>query len=127
MLTMERATTWATPAPSQARRSCELMKGTSRPVTKNAARPAFEIPVQVLHREVDGQMVLLHLESESYFGLDEVGARMIVRLTELPFDEALAALANDYDVSPDILLRDVHDLVGKLEEAGLLERVKNAG
>lgn len=85
--------------------------------------PAFEIPAQVLYREVDGQMVLLDLASEQYFGLDEVGADMVTRLTRQPFDEALSSLIADYEVEPETLHRDLDELVESLVGAGLLERV----
>ncbi len=86
-----------------------------------SASPAFEIPPQVLYREVDGQMVLLNLETEQYFGLNEVGAHIVTRLTQRPFDEALAALTDDFEVDPSVLHRDVDDLVRELLQAGLLK------
>ncbi len=85
------------------------------------ARPSFEIPASVLYREVDKQMVLLNIETEQYFGLNEVGADIIKRLTEEPLDEALTGLASYYDVDPDTLHRDVHSFIDALVEAGLLE------
>ena len=91
------------------------------------ARPAFAIPSQVLYREVDRQMVLLNLETEQYFGLNEVGAHIVTRLTELPFDEALAALTNDFEADRNVLHRDVENLVGDLLQAGLLKRAAASG
>jgi hypothetical protein len=79
----------------------------------------------VLHREVDGQMVLLDLASEQYFGLNEVGADIVTRLTRQPLDEALSSLTADYEVEPDALRRDVNDLVDSLVGAGLLEPVQS--
>ena len=35
----------------------------------------FTVSPDVLFQEVSGEMVLLDLASESYFGLDEIGAR----------------------------------------------------
>ncbi len=92
---------------------------------KTMGRPSFEIPAHVLYREVDGQMVLLNLATEQYFGLNQVGARIVTRLTEESFDEALGTLTNDFDVDPDVLHRDVENLVGGLLEAGLLMRVES--
>lgn len=84
-------------------------------------RPAFEIPPQVLFREVDGQMVLLDLDTEQYFGLNEVGSHIVKRLTEEPWDEAFTALIEDYDVDSDVLRRDIDDLIAALLDAGLLQ------
>lgn len=87
-----------------------------------AGRPSFEIPTWVLRREVDRQMVLLNVESEQYFGLNEVGAHIVARVTEQPLDEAVADLMNDYEVDPEILLRDVHKVIDDLVREGLLAR-----
>ncbi len=82
--------------------------------------PAFEIPPEVLYREVEGQMVLLNLETEQYFGLNGVGAHIVTCLTRQPFREALATLTNDFEVDARILHRDVDNLVEQLVQAGLL-------
>ncbi len=83
-------------------------------------RPSFEIPSHVLLREVDGEMVLLNLDSEQYYGLDVVGARILTALTTKPRPEALAALQKDYDVDAARLGRDVDELVARLLDVGLL-------
>ena len=81
----------------------------------------FVIPDQVYLREVNGQMVLLNLETEQYYGLDEVGAVIVNRLVELPRDAAIDALLGDFDVDADTLRRDVDNLVADLLDVGLLE------
>jgi len=68
-------------------------------------------------------MVLLNLESEQYYGLDEVGARILTRITEAPLDTAIASLESDYEVDPAVLRRDIDNLIEQLTGAGLLERV----
>ncbi len=87
--------------------------------------PSFKIPAHVLYREVDGQMVLLNLQTEQYFGLNQVGAHIITRLTEKPFEEAILTLTNDFDVKADVLRRYIDNLVAGLIDAGLLDRVKS--
>lgn len=84
--------------------------------------PSFGIPASVLYREVDQQMVLLNLESEQYYGLDQVGAHILGRIIEDPFEDALAALEREYEVDREVLHRDVENLVAALIAAGLLER-----
>jgi hypothetical protein len=84
--------------------------------------PEYQIPPNVLFREVDGQLVLLNLETEQYFGLDEIGADMIRRITETTMDDAIAALTSSYDVDPDRLRADLRELVDSLLEAQLLDR-----
>ncbi len=91
----------------------------------NSARPTFEIPSQVLYREVEGQMVLLNLETEQYYGLNKVGAHIVTRLTEQPFEQALSTLGDDLDVDASVLHRDVENLIEELVQAGLLKRATN--
>lgn len=85
-------------------------------------KPAFVFPSHVYVTEVDGQMVLLNLESEQYFGLDEVGTNIITRLTAQSSETALTDLIEEYDVDPEVLRRDARDLVDKLLAEGLLMR-----
>ena len=91
---------------------------------KGAARgePSFAIPGSVLVREVGGEMVLLNLDSETYFGLNRSGAEIVARLTSLPLDVALASLAADFDVDEEVLRRDIQDLVRTLVDAGLVDQ-----
>lgn len=86
-----------------------------------ASGPEYQIPPNVLFRDVDGQLVLLNLDSEQYFGLDEIGADMIRRVTETTVDDAVAGLTISYDVEPDRLRADLCALVDALLEAELLE------
>jgi hypothetical protein len=88
--------------------------------------PSFEIPMWVLRRQVDRQMVLLNLQSEQYFGLDDVGADIVTRVTEQPLEEALVALVDDYEADPEIVLRDVDNLIDDLMREGLLGRTETS-
>lgn len=81
----------------------------------------IEIPDGVLVRELQGETVLLHLDSECYFGLDEVGTRMWRALsTTATTAEACESLLAEFDVEPDRLRADVDELIGQLAEAGLV-------
>ena len=71
-------------------------------------------------------MVLLNLESEQYYGLNEIGADILARITSEPFGLALSALTRDYDVDPAVLRRDVDNLVEALVGAGLLLHVEHS-
>ncbi|HWU05305.1 MAG TPA: PqqD family protein [Streptomyces sp.] len=86
--------------------------------------PAFAFPESVLAREVSGEMVLLDLQREEYYGLDRVGADMVIRLTQQPRDQAVAALCQVYEVAPDVLTADLERLVDQLLDAGLLVRTQ---
>lgn len=79
------------------------------------------LPDGVLVRELDGEAVLLNLDTETYHGLDGVGTRMWTLLTSQPtIAAALAVLGQEYDVAPEILQRDVLNLVATLAEHKLV-------
>ncbi len=78
-------------------------------------------PESVLFRELEGESVLLNVDSESYFGLDDVGTRMWLVLTESDsIQAAYDTLKDEYDVEPELLRRDLIELIEKLSENGLV-------
>jgi hypothetical protein len=81
----------------------------------------FNISKEVLSQELNGETVLLDLEGESYFGLNEVGTRIWQLIqSEQTVDETLSTLSDEYDVSLEQLEIDVRELLGRLTEAGLV-------
>ncbi len=79
-------------------------------------------PEGVLIRELDGEAVLLNLNSEAYFGLDEVGTRMWNALTtSKSVQAAYETLLGEFEVEADRLHTDLQDLVTQLVDHGLLE------
>ena len=80
------------------------------------------VPSRVLFQELDGEGVLLDLATETYYGLDDVGARFWSVLTvAATIDAGVETLAGEYDVAPELLRRDVSSLVVSLAEHGLVE------
>ena len=78
-------------------------------------------PDSVLFRELEGEAVLLNLDNETYYGLDDVGTHMWAVLTTSPsIATALAALLEEYDVAPDQLEADMRVWIGELVDNGLL-------
>jgi hypothetical protein len=76
----------------------------------------------VMVRELEGESVLLNLNSESYFGLDEIGTRMWTLLTNSnSIQSAYENLLTEYEVEPEKLSRDLDDLIEKLVAHGLAE------
>jgi len=62
------------------------------------------IPAHVLIRLLDRESVLLNLETERSFGLDETGTRMWQTTTTGPNIEfAYQQLLDEYDVDPETL------------------------
>jgi hypothetical protein len=81
-----------------------------------------EVPAHVLIRRLDGESVLLNLESERYFGLDATGTRMWELVTSQPcIALALEKLQEEYEVEPDMLRSHLTQLISGLVENGLLQ------
>ena len=80
------------------------------------------ISPEVLFQEVSGEMVLLDLASESYFGLDAVGARIWGLLESgATVGEVVDTLMQEYEVERETLEVDVGELLDRLLEAGLIK------
>ncbi len=72
--------------------------------------------------EIGGESVFLNLNGGYYFGLDEIGTRMWNVLTHADsLQAAYETLLDEYDVDPDLLKKDLEDLVERLIEHGLLQ------
>jgi hypothetical protein len=76
---------------------------------------------EVISQEVSGETVLLDLESENYFGLDEVGTRiwqLIKKTNDLQaiYDTLLA----EYEVEEEHLQKDLDALLGEIAGLGLV-------
>ena len=79
------------------------------------------VPKHVLVRHLDGESVLLNLETEKYFGLDATGTRMWELVTASPsIDAACAQLLEEFEVEPDLLRAHLTELLSRLLENGLL-------
>lgn len=79
------------------------------------------VPTHVLIRHLDGESVLLNLESERYFGLDGTGTRMLDLLTAMPnVDAAYQKLLEEFEVEPALLRDHLNELLRSLVENGLL-------
>jgi hypothetical protein len=74
-----------------------------------------------LHRELQGEGVLLQLDTGEYFGLDEMAERMWTLMMEHG-DLALveARLLAEFEVEPEVLSRDLGSLVDELVQRQLV-------
>ena len=81
------------------------------------------VPDGVLISHLQEEAVILNLESERYFGLDDVGTRFLTVLTSSEsIEAAYETLSQEYDVDPQALRADLRELVEKLVDQGLLIR-----
>jgi len=80
------------------------------------------VPTHVLIRFLDNESVLLNIETERYFGLDETGTRMWQLVTAAPkIEVAYQQLLDEYDVEAALLRSNLTELLERLVENGLLE------
>lgn len=81
------------------------------------------VPDAVITRELDGETILLNLETGIYFGLDKVGTDVwrAIRAVGI-LGEALDLVQAEYDVEPAVLNADFLRLVDELLAKGLLQR-----
>lgn len=91
-------------------------------VTAVSFKMRASTPTEVVTRQLDGELVLLNLDTETYFGLDEVGTRMWeVLCSSSSVEEAYQKLVEEYDVDSATLRNDLESLLSQLVESGLLE------
>ncbi|MBI4445706.1 MAG: PqqD family protein [Acidobacteria bacterium] len=82
----------------------------------------IRIRPRILFNQVEGEAVILNLDSGIYYGLDEVGTR-VWKLIEN--GGTLAAIRNvlvdEYEVSPTQLWADLVMLLEQMQQKGLVE------
>ena len=79
------------------------------------------ISEDVVSRDLEGEAVILNLESGTYFGLDKVGTRIWSLLQEDgSLRRAFEAVEQEYEVAPEKLECDLLRLVEELRAKGLL-------
>jgi len=80
------------------------------------------IEPDVLIQELSGELVLLNLVTEEYFGLDDVGNAMWSALKEADsLQVAYDRLLEHYDVAPELLKQDFLNLIEQFVEHDLVK------
>jgi coenzyme PQQ synthesis protein D (PqqD) len=81
------------------------------------------VPDDVLLSNLQEESVILNLDSERYYGLDDVGTRFLSALnTADSIEAAYTTLRNEYDVDGDVLRQDLLELIETLIKQGILIR-----
>ncbi len=66
--------------------------------------------------------VLLDLQGGKYYSLNGIGAEIWTQMERgIDLDGLLAALRESYQVDEEVLKRDIHGFLGKLEKSGLIK------
>lgn len=82
------------------------------------------VPDAVVSRELEGETVLLNLETGIYFGLDAVATDVWKALrSSRSLQGACDALLGAYDVSAPVLSDDLLRLVNQMAAKGLVQAV----
>lgn len=80
------------------------------------------VPDHVLFQEVMGNSALLNLDTETYFGLDDIGTRMWEAMSGADTIGAAArTIADEYDASLETIEQDIVKLVTDLRQNGLID------
>jgi len=80
------------------------------------------VPDGVLISNLQDESVILNLDSERYYGLDNVGTRFLsVLTTSDTIESAYEQLRDEYDVDGEVLRNDLRVLVESLIDQGLIE------
>lgn len=76
---------------------------------------------EALFQDVNGEIVILDLNSEEYFGLNELGSRIWKLLEEeKSVQEVIDQLEQEYDAPGKVITQDLNTLLDTLLEKQLL-------
>ena len=79
------------------------------------------VPADIIFKDLDGEAVILNLQSGLYFGLDHVGTRIWRLCEELGSLRAVwEAMQREFEASGDALQADLLEFVGELTAHGLV-------
>ena len=82
----------------------------------------MQVPEGVLISNLQDESVILNLDSERYFGLDNVGTRILTVLTSSDsIQSAYESLLAEYDVDHAVLRQDLLVLIENLLQQGLVQ------
>lgn len=78
---------------------------------------------EVLFQKLGNEAVILHLKSEEYYGLDEVGTyfwEVLTNQAQGDIEQALPILLEEFDVAEQQLRTDLLELVEELKSENIL-------
>lgn len=97
-----------------------MMKPVDKSMTINYQQ-RVTVPPKVIFRELLGEAVVLNLGNEKYYSLDDIGTRIWNLLTGSgTIEQAYQTLLAEYDVEPDVLRKDLDDILNRLIENDLI-------
>jgi hypothetical protein len=86
------------------------------------ANRKYQVAPDVLTQPVSDETVLLNLQNDHYYSLDDVGTRMLHLLIDSGEPEkVIQHMLEEYAVGEATLRQDLEELIEKLLEAGILQ------
>ena len=94
----------------------------ARDVSKGISlQSSLQICQYVVSRDLDGEAVILNLETGTYFGLNEAGTRIWSLIQEHgSLRRVFDAMQKEYEVSPEALESDLLRIADELRAKGLV-------
>lgn len=94
---------------------------TTEGITMINADSVVKVSNDVVVQELDGEAVLLNMNSEIYFGLDKIGTRIWNLLqTHGDLGSVTQTLLNEYDIGEEALTTHLLEFIEKLDSKGLI-------
>ncbi len=82
----------------------------------------IRIPDEVVYEVLDGEAIVLNLESGVYYTLNETGTRIWQLLSEHGrVDAVKSAMLEEFETTAEAVEADISKLIDDLREQGLLE------
>ncbi len=83
---------------------------------------AYKLSSDILLQEVANELVILNLADGQYYGLNEIGARIIELMSSgEDINSITETLLEEFDVEQTVLERDIQTLIEELQEHALIE------
>jgi len=71
--------------------------------------------------EVDDELVLLNLETGSYYGLNHIGTELVNAIKcNIPIKQIILNLSEQYQIEADVVSTDIQQLIDQLLDQKLL-------
>lgn len=84
--------------------------------------PAYKLSSDILLQEVANEIVILNLADGQYYGLNEIGARVIQLMSRGEnIDSITETLLQEFDVEQAVLEKDIQTLIEELRQHALVE------
>jgi hypothetical protein len=82
----------------------------------------WQVSKEVISSKIDEEVILMSIEADTYFGIDEVGSRIWEMLSKQPAsaNELVSLLLKEYDVDEQTCIQDVTSFINEMADRKLL-------